>query len=518
MIKKLIPFLAVGIVAAGWLLPGCTGSQNNDRSIVIYYENDVHCQINGYAALAGLRDASADTAHVAVVSSGDFLQGGTAGAISDGAYIIDIMQAVNYDAVALGNHEFDYKIPRMLTLLERLGAPIVCVNLRDLSTGQMLYRPYVIKQMGRKKVAFVGVLTPETMQDENYALVDSEGNFTHDLCATEVYALTQQAVDQARAEGADYIIVLSHLGEKETLSGVDSHSLIANTRGIDALFDGHSHTIVECQPTNSSDSRPVLITQTGTKFQNIGKLVISPDGHFSVQLLPIDSVGERSARVMAVTDSIKDLMHVVTSLPICESEVPIRINAPDGTRLVRSQETNAGDLVADAYRHAGKSDIAICNGGGIRADMPAGAINYGHIIDMLPYDNYLQVISITGRQLVDLLTLATSSYPNEDGDFPQISGMRFTLHPNATVRISDVRILNSKTLKYVPIDLNATYSLTTSDYCVSGGGMRGFLKGYPILHDRFDIHNKAVATYLTDALQGHIGKEYAHPQGRIIIK
>ena len=185
-----------------------------DKSIVILSDNDVHCAIDGYTKLAGLHDAIAasDTAWVATVSCGDYLQGGNAGALSRGQYIVDVMKEVKFDAVTLGNHEFDYGMPRMQELMPEIGVPVVCANLYKYGTSVALFNSYTIKEYGNRRVAFVGVTTPESMVGESYSFYDNNGNQTYDLRTDDVCNLVQAAVDEARGKGADYVIILAHLG------------------------------------------------------------------------------------------------------------------------------------------------------------------------------------------------------------------------------------------------------------------------------------------------------------------
>lgn len=206
------------------ILTGCSSEDNavvnRQKSIVILYDNDVHCSIDGYAKIAGLRDAIAasDTAWSAAVSSGDFLQGGMAGALSQGEYIIDIMRNVGYAAVTLGNHEFDYGGQRMKDLLAKLNAPVICTNFFDMGASQPYYAAYIIRSYGSRRVAFVGVVTPETMVNESYSFYDNDGNQLYDLRTDDVVSLVQTAVDEVRSQGADYVVLLA-LGRGETCAG-----------------------------------------------------------------------------------------------------------------------------------------------------------------------------------------------------------------------------------------------------------------------------------------------------------
>lgn len=396
------------------------------NSIVILFDNDVHCGIDGYAKLAGLRDAVRDTAWTAVASCGDFLQGGTAGAISKGQYIVDIMKHVDYTAVTLGNHEFDYKMPRMFELLDQLGATVVSANLIDIATGERVFAPYVIKEMGGKKVAFIGMTTPTTLDTESYAFFDGTSHQVYDLMPLNFWTMIQGSIDAARTEGADYVIAICHLGEDPTDMNVESRTLIAKTTGLDVVLDGHTHNVIQPMWLPDKGGHQVLTMQTGTQFANVGKLLISADGKISAELVPVETIDNTNADVQAAIDSVKAQMQQVVSRHICHSEVDLRILDDEGAQLVRRAETNAGDIVADAFRIMTGADIAMNNSGGIRNELKKGDLTYGDIVSLLPYDNYLCTVEVTGAKILELLTANTSILPLEDGQFPQVSGLRFT--------------------------------------------------------------------------------------------
>ncbi len=487
------------------------------KSIVILYENDVHCGIDGYQKMAGLRDAinKTDTAYAGAVCVGDFLQGNTTGAISKGQYVVDIMKLMDYDAVTLGNHEFDYGVPRMKMLLEQLNAPIVSCNLYDVADQQFVYMPYIIKQFGNKKVAFIGATTPETMILEAYAFYDTNGGLEYDLRPKTFYQLVQQTVDDARAKGADYVVLLSHVGETTQSMGFNSHLLVNNTRGIDVVLDGHSHEIFENAKATNLDGQEITVTQTGTQFERIGKLLITPDGRMTTKLLKPADVPYVNARVKAATDSIHKLVDAATSKVVAHTDYRLVVSDENKQWIIRGSETNAGDLVADAYRYALKSDIAFENGGGIRNDIMAGDITYGDVIGMLPYDNILRRVAVSGKLLKEMLTRCTALVPVLDGNFPQCSGLRFTIHCKSH-RVTDIEVLQENG-KYAPLDENHTYSVTMTNYTHEGGGFFDMFKKCPVLQESTIRYHEAMIDYLTKVLGGNTGKAYAQPQGRIKI-
>jgi len=517
--KKLYSLLMILI-----LLTACSthnsifsGKKKKQKTIVILYENDVHCGIDGYAKLAGLRDAIAksDTAYAAAVSCGDYLQGGSSGAISQGQYIVDIMRNVGYTAVTIGNHEFDYGTPRMKELLPQIKAPIVCANFFDVGATQPFYSPYVIQKYGKKRVAFVGACTPETMVAESYSFYDDNGKLLYDLKEKDFYRIIQKAVDNARAEGADYVVLLSHVGEAPSDMNIDSHQLVAATRGIDVVLDGHSHAVIPNDEVKNLDGKSVGITQTGTMFANIGKLIISPDGKFTTTLIPSKEISYTNAQVTHTTDSINDLMLQVTARQIGESDYAVRIIDDAGVRQVRKAETNMGDIVADAFRHNMDAEIGICNGGGIRNSIAAGKITYGDAINVLPFDNHMCKLEATGSEILAMLEKSTAITPEEDGNFPQVSGMRYTIHTKSHT-VSDVQVLDASTGEYQPIELNRKYTVSTTDY-YNSGGFYGMLKKCTLLKTTTVLARDAFADYLETTLNGTTGTTYTQSQGRITI-
>lgn len=510
--------IIVAVISSGMTATAKGNRQDNRESgIVILFENDVHCAIDGYARMAGLREVISDTAQCLLVGCGDFLQGGAPGSISQGRYVIDIMKAMNYSALTLGNHEFDFGTPRMLELFQYLDAPVTCVNLRSTQTHRPLFSTFIINKVGNRNIAFIGVLTPTAIETEKLGFFDENGNQTLELAPNEVYELVERAALSARRAGADYVIVLSHLGEDDNAMHVNSHGLIASTRGIDAVFDGHTHSAVPGMYVKNRDGIDVLICQTGTKFANVGKCVIDQQGNITSELIPMSKIPYFSPRVLQVTDSIKGLYQNEINRIICHSDFPISIDDEKGNRLVRNGDTNAGNLVADAFRYSAGAQISITNAGGVRTSLPAGDITYGGILSILPFNNSLCTVNVTGETIIRLLDACTQFLPAEHGDFPVISGIRFHVDMKKTPRISQVEVLNDGTGKYTPIVPDQTYTLATTDYCVSGGGLQGILKGIVPFKTGIMSDNQSLIDYVQNKLGGQIGQQYARPQQRIII-
>lgn len=519
--------LIFGVVVMACLLScgfltGCAtsnrlSSARQNKNIVILYENDVHCAVKGYSRLAGLRDAivASDTAYVGVVSSGDFLNGGVAGSISRGQYIVDVMRNVGYDAVTLGNHEFDFGEPRMAEMVAQIKSPIICTNLFQAGASRPVYRTFIIKNYGSKRVGFVGVCTPETMTAEAYAFYDKDGNMIYDLRPDDVARLVQQSVDSARNAGADYVVLLSHLGELANGQWMDSHQLVRMTKGIDVVLDGHTHSVIPHDEVANLEGKKIGITQTGTQFANIGKLVITPKGKFTTSLIPLADISYSSARVTHTVDSITRLMSSETDRVVGRCDFELTINDNDGKRLVRKGETNLGDLCADALREAVGADIGMVNGGGIRNNIPAGAVNFGMVIGVMPFYNLTCKIEATGEMIAETLRKCTETYPNENGDFPQVAGLQFTVHV-ASHTVSDIMVLDRQTGQYKPLQPQEKYTIGISDY-YSSGGFKGVLKPASVIQMTDEQACNTLARYIRDSLGGQIPDKYRQSQGRITI-
>lgn len=485
------------------------------KSIVVLYENDVHCGIEGYAKIAGLRDAIAasDTAFAAVVSSGDFLSGGLPGANSQGKAIVSIMRNVGYDAITLGNHEFDYGTPWMEELLKNINTTVVCANFFHSGATEPVYAPYIIRQYGKKRVAFVGVCTPETMQSEAYSFYDKDGKLLYDLRTEQVYSLVQQAVDNARAEGADFVVVLSHLGEAVNETGITSHGLVAATTGIDVVLDGHTHSAIVHDYVKNKEGKDIIVTQSGTNFMNVGKLVISKEGIISTELIPIKNIEYVNTIVAASTDSVNNLLNEVKSRILATSDYDLQINDENGKRIVRSAETNLGDLITDAFRITLEADIGLQNGGGIRSSIKAGNISYGDVFNALPFSNTVSKIEATGEKIIKMLQACIAKAPEEDGNFPQVSGITFTVH-TISHTISDVKVFDADTGDFIPIDPQKNYTIGVGEY-FNTGGYYDTLKDCKVLMDNGQLDRDLVASYLELVLKRTTGSAYAHSQGRI---
>ncbi len=510
------------------------GEGDGKRGIVILHENDVHCIYEqGYAAMDRMRNAIGDTAWVAVVSSGDYIQGTAAGAVSHGQYILDIMRPMKYDAVTIGNHEFDYGIGTMCRLLgweNDVAAgdkmPVTCANFIDAEADTLVFPPYVMRKYGEKRVAFVGVLTAATHEGEPTAFKTEQGDALpyRVTDGARLIEMVQKVVDESRREGADYVIVLSHLGNDSTCSYTTSQALVAATRGIDAVLDGHTHLTYTNRYANL-DGQQVPVTQTGAMFANIGKLYISPDGAITSVLVPLDSAvqhcnGTSTAAVAEAVAGVESRMKDLEKDTIAVTAFPLLAKNADGSWVIRCEETNLGDLVADAFRAYTGADVAVCIGGEIRDGLASGVISRRDAINVLPFFDDMFVISATGAAIKEAFNSYNSSAPVPSGAFTHVSGMKYTIVKGTPSTVTDIQILNAITGLYEPIDPYRHYTLATSKYAVNDYSYGKPLKGSPVVREYSSLNadTDMFIWYLKACLNGNVPEEYRTVQGRITIK
>ena len=504
--------------------------------IVILYDNDVHCSVDGYANMAALKaEKFRQTPYVSLVSAGDFVQGGSLGAASKGGYIVEIMNSVGYDLVTLGNHEFDFGIPRLKELTAQLTARVICCNLIDLRADKRMYDPYAIVRYGNTKVAFVGVATPYSFNSSTPAYFqDDKGNYVYSLCADNLYDYVQNIVDDARAQGADYVVAITHLGDDVISDPINSHALAANTSGIDVILDGHTHNTVPTLMLKAKDGKTVVYSQTGAHFENLGVLTITPSGKISTELISLKDYPAKDPKVEAVIDQQKQAYAARGARKIGYSEVKLPAKDENGDWLVRNVETSLGDMCADAFRIALDTDVAMIGGGSIRADLPAGDVTYDSIFNVFPFNNRTCTATLTGQQILDVLEFGVASYPAAFGGFLQVSGMTYAFDPSVESpvvydinkafvridpglrRIRDVQVLDKKTGKYEPIDPVRSYTVGGTDYFLMNCG-----DGYEMLkgvgHETGSVDVDMLEHFIIEHLKGDIrASEYGQSAGRII--
>ena len=504
------------------------------KPIVVLYDNDVHCAVGGYAKLAALREQfSNEGNYTTTVSCGDFVSGDIVGTVTKGEAIVSIMNRTGYDVITLGNHEFDFGLPHILSLTEALDAKTVCANFRSTVGEELVFSPYEIIGYGDVDVAYIGLTTTATATlVSNDTFKDEEGNVLYDFAHNNLYETTQHYVDKAIAEGADYVVALAHLGDVSQGGHINSVEMIANTRGIDILIDGHDHHEIEQRLVRNADNEDVILTSSGTKFHNIGVITLSTDGTFSSSLVPTADLTTIDADVQSYTDSVKQEALKAGERVIGHTDFPISIIGPDGKRIVRNNEANIGNLCADAIRYGTKAEIALINGGGIRASFDAGDITVNDCFQVFSFNNTVCTASMSGQQILDALEFGARATPAEVGGFLQVSGIRFDIYlvdspvvlddkgmcshiAEGERRVANVEVLDSTTGEYHPIELDRIYTVGSFEYLVSGKGDAGVLQYATIKEGQLGQDLQMLADYIENALGGIISERYRKAEGRI---
>jgi 2',3'-cyclic-nucleotide 2'-phosphodiesterase (5'-nucleotidase family) len=509
--------------------------------IVVLYTNDVHCSVDdniGYAGLAAYKiemEKLYGKDKVTLVDAGDAVQGSAIGYLSKGEYIIDIMNKVGYDVITLGNHEFDYGMDHLHELMKKLDANPISCNFKSLQTGDTVFKPYKIIDYGDTQIGFVGITTPKSITSSTPKYFqDSQGNYIYGFCENstgkELYSAVQNAVNASLAEGADCVVAVGHCGIGDTYDPWESTDIIANTTGIDVFIDGHSHSTIKGKIYPNKDGKDVVLTSTGTRLASIGKLTRSSNGTITTDL--ITGYIDKDENIKGHINNIKVKNEKLLNTVVAKTDVTLLINNPmTGKRLIRKCETNLGDLVADAYRDLLGADIAVVNGGGIRADIAAGDITYNDIISVHPFGNLACLIAATGQEILDLLEMGARNTPGESGGFQQVSGLTYDIHtyikPSVIlddkgnfVKVGGEYRVHNVMIGRKPLDLNKTYTVASHSYLIKNGGDGfGLFMDNKLLKDEVMIDYQVLISYITDKLGGVVGHEYKHMngQGRIHI-
>ncbi len=509
MRKKLLSLLLTLAIVCAMAVPAMAA----EGDIVVLYTNVVHTYIDNveeledgtevaglrYSTIAALKDS---LENVLLVDAGDHIQGTAYGGMDKGATIISLMNAAGYDLATLGNHEFDYDMEGMLAVVEMAEFPYVSANFyheADGVVGNRVLDAYRVFEIGDKRIAFVGITTPESFTSSTPAYFqDDAGNYIYGIAGGEdgsdLYAAVQTAIDAASAE-AEYVIALGHLGVDVSSSPWTSKEVIANTTGLDAFIDGHSHTVMESELVADKDGNQVVLTQTGSYLGAVGKMTITAGGTITTELVEYADLAGLTpdADVAAIENAWMADVDVHLGKVIGYTQVTLD-NYNGETRLVRSQETNTGSFAADALYYLFDEmnmdvDVAIMNGGGVRNQAVTGEISYLTCKEIHTFGNVACLQTITGQQLLDALEWGAKDVGiSENGGFLHVSGAKYTIDPNipSTVqkdekgvwsggptgeyRVKNVMILNNKTGEYEALDLSASYNLAGYNYTLRNLG------------------------------------------------
>ena len=497
---------------------------------VILHTNDVHGAIAGYAYITALKaDYEAKGAEVILVDAGDYSQGTSYVSVTKGLDAIEMMNAAGYDVVTLGNHEFDYGYTQLKDNMTKAKFKVLCADVFNADGTPIFDANYTYTTKSGVKIGFFGMETPETQTKANPTKIKGLTFATND-------AFTKAAADQVEAlKDADVVICLAHLGVDGESKPYRSTDLYAAVKGIDFIIDGHSHTVM----TKGENGEP--IQSTGTAFANIGVIVID-DATKKIEsnsLFEIKEDTAKDATVAAAAQKIIDRIDKEYGAVFAKSEVVLNgAKAPNGNR---DSETNNGDLITDAMVWKILQDkesltvdadhvVAVTNGGGIRKAINPGDVTKKNINEVLPFGNTVVTIYITGAELLEALEASTYCTPDAIGGFPQVSGINYTIStavaydanaetypastyygPKSINRVT-INSINGKEFK-----ADDTYAVITNDFCGGGGDTYYAFAAATAKFDTGIPLDEVVMEYITAELKGVIGKQYAAPQGRILM-
>ena len=529
------------LVSTAWAEDPVT--QDLAGKTVILHTNDVHGAIQDYAKVAALKaDYQARGAIVYLVDAGDFSQGSVYVSLNKGADAVTMLNAVGYDYVTLGNHEFDYGAQQLADNLKNANFDILCSNVLDADGDPAADEAVTSEVEGSGlKIGFFGLATPETKTKANPALIKG---LTF-LSGEALYKCAQEDIDWLKGQNVDVIICLTHLGVDKESQPNTSYDLYKNTTGIDFIIDGHSHTVM----TKGPNGEP--IQSTGTALANVGVIIIDnatkkieenklvPIWHTEKKddkSVTVYDYTKEDAAVAAAAKAIMDPIDAEYGEVFAKSAVDLNGAKAPGNR---TEETNLGDLITDAMMWAIKTKapsvdmtnaVAITNGGGIRAAINKGDITKKDINTVLPFGNTLAVVYVKGSELLEALEASTYCTPEAVGGFPQFAGMEVELNiapkydknakeypgseyfgPKSINRIT-IKSINGKAF-----DPNATYAVITNNFMAAGGDT---YYAFAAAKEQFDTGlplDEILMEYITTELNGVVGEQYAKPQGRLTI-
>ena len=530
---------AAGVTAAAASMaigaPAASACWFGDKSdVTILYTNDVHTYIDKqspkltYAAIADLKQSYQNAGKdVLLVDAGDHVQGTAYGSMDEGASIIKLMNAAGYDVATPGNHEFDYGMDRAKAIMKEADFPYLSCNWVDLRTTLRVLPSVKVFVRGGRRIAFVGVTTPETFTKSTpaYFMDKAQRKYIYDIQGGEdgkkLYDAVQKAIDKAKLL-ADVVIGLGHLGVDPSSSPWTSEEVIAHTSGFDAFIDGHSHTVMENKQVQDASGKAVTLTQTGSYFANVGEMTIAADGTITTKLIPTHDGMDAGIAAMQTdwVNTVDDMLG--EKIAVGDSDFYVTDPAT-GKRRIRSAETNLGDFVADGiYTYFNEveklhCDVAIMNGGGIRADVPAGDWTFKTCKQVSPFGNVACLMSVTGKQIQDALEFAArfaGEDGKENGGFLQVAGATYEIHtdiPNTvqtdeknvwigsatgTPRVQNVKIYDKASGSYLPLDPGATYALAGMNYTLRnlGDGFAMF-DGAELIKDYVSEDYLVMSTY-----------------------
>ena len=513
------------------------GKRSGD--LVIIHTNDTHGfdqkaeGVAGMASVAQLKlDFQAEGKEVLLFDAGDAMQGNVLVNISKGENAVKFMNAAGYDAMCIGNHEFDFGMARLLENVSNLDFPALCGNIVEDATGESPFLESCVFELDNgMKVGVFGLDTPTAKTSS--APRNTEGYSF--LYGQDLYDKTQLLINGLRESGCELVVCLGHLSEEDDGLGDIASEVVRNTNGLDIFIDAHDHQ-VENQRVADRYGDEVVITETGCNLANVGVISVGAED-IEATLMPASALTKENPEVAALVKAAADEVDAQLSETVGSTDILM-----NGVRdEVRSSETNLGDFCADALLWSGQSlsgrdvDAALLNGGGVRDSIAPGDITSKTLRTVFPFDNELCLITVSGEQLLVALESASRDVPTPNGGFMQVAGIEYTidtskpfeggeLYPNTTV----TRPTNPGgrvTITSVggwAFNLDDKYTIATNTYIGQGGGDNCQVFLDPEVQATFEsldqLDCEALSSYLVIACGGEVPAKYAQPQGRITIK
>lgn len=461
MKKKILSLtLALTMVMANATGAFAAADTGKSTKITIFHTNDTHGRVLaddggfGFGKIAAIaKKEKSENKNTLLIDAGDTLHGKPIINISKGENAVKILEAAGYDYMAVGNHDFNYGNERLIELSE-MASNFKVLDANMLKDGKDILQDYDIIDMDGVKVGIFGLSTPETAYKTNPANIQG-------VEFTDPIEVSKKIVEELDPK-TDVIIAITHIGLDES-SVLTSKQIAENVNGIDVIIDGHSHTVLdEGLMVNNT-----LIAQTGEYDKNLGAVEIEVKNgkveNKSAKLLKSEDYKdlEEDKEVKEVIENIQKENDTVFSQVVASTDVKL-----DGEREnVRKRETNLGNLTADAIKHAANSDIAFINGGSLRTSIEPGEITKGKLAELFPFGNIVQIIKLTGQEIVNALEVSVGAYPEAQGGFLQVSGVNFSF--DSTMEKGN-RVFNVK-VNGSDIDLSKEYTVAINDFLSQGG-------------------------------------------------
>jgi len=534
--RVLAGVLSLAMTAGMVLAPVGTTEAKEELAgkLVVIHTNDIHGRYGkteeslGISSVAALKNYyKKQGANVLLLDAGDFSQGTNLVNYYDGLDSVYFLNAAGYDAVSLGNHEFDFGFDALKAMADAAQFPILDANILSRETNKPYFGDNAVFTFENMTVGVFGLDTPEAKTKSSPKNVKD----VEFLDNEELYACAQEQVNELTAKNCDYIICVGHLGVDDESMGRRSVDVAAKVNGIDLFVDGHSHTQID----GGIDVNGTKIVSTGSYLEKIGVAVY--DGKTTKAKLVDDLYAIGGCPNMdSFVKSFQDIVDAAYAGTFATTTSLL-----NGAReSVRTVETNLGDFSADAYKYIAESyvaaneldmviDGAIQNGGGIRDSILPGEISMDTLYRVFPYGNTISIVTLKGSELLEALEASCFACPNELGGFPQVSGIKFTidtsvpyaqgaLYPNSTyyAPAAPGSRVTIETVGGKAFDLNATYNIAVNNFMADGGDTYYVFANAEKI-DTGVVDAEGLISYV-NSMNGIIGDEYANTKGNITIK